>query len=97
LRIESSAFDDEVGRARRYPAATASLIIVGIILLISPKLVASLFGWTLFGVPAGLVFVGLFWVFLIGLSWLSQHFLAPLILDREGVDTEEGEEEPGDA
>ena len=84
MALDPTPLDDEIGRARRYPAATASLIIIGIVLLIAPKLVGSLFGWSLFGVPAGLVFVGVLWVGLIGLTWVSQSVLAPLILDREG-------------
>ena len=72
--------ETEVSRARRYPAAAASLIGLGILLLLAPKLVGPLFGTHWFGLPAGLIFVGLSWVALILLSWLSQHWLAPLII-----------------
>lgn len=78
-----AGLDQEVGRARRYPAAAASLIILGILLLLTPKLLASLFSAQWFGLPAGLVFIGLSWVGLVGLSWVAQRGLAPMILDRQ--------------
>jgi len=85
LRPNPPEANPEVSRARRYPAAAASLIMLGLLLLLAPKLVGSLFSAQWFGLPAGYVFVGLCWVALVGLSWLAQHALAPLILDREGV------------
>ena len=75
--------ETEVSRARRYPAAAASLIGLGILLLLAPKLVGSLFGAHWFGLPAGFIFVGLSWLALVLLSWLSQHLLAPLIIENE--------------
>ena len=81
----SAQVNEEVGRARRYPAAAACLILIGILLRLTPKLVTPLFSIAWFGLPAGLVFIGLSWVALIGLSWISQHGLAPLILDRTRI------------
>lgn len=96
----AASVDEEVGRARRYPAAAASLILIGLLLLLTPKLVASLFSAQWFGVPAGLVFIGLSWIGLIALSWISQHVLAPLILDRQRSttgDSSHGEDRGTDA